>query len=724
MIQLSGAGKRYGHKLLFEEADWLITPESRLGLVGANGTGKTTVMKILAGLETLDYGSISRAKGISAGYLPQDGLTLSGRSVFAECMSVFDELHAVEKEMESLTHQMAELDHTSAEYAEVADRYQKLEHEFRARDGYTLEAEVGKVLTGLGFDREDWSRQTEEFSGGWQMRVALAKLLLQKPNLLLLDEPTNHLDLEARNWLEEYLVSYPYAYVLISHDRYFLDVTVKRIVEIWNKRLHFYAGNYDQYLAAKTARREQLESAYKTQRERIEQLEVFINRFRYQATKAKQVQSRIKELERIERIEIPEEEKTVHFSFPQPKPSGRIVAEFINVAKSYQKSPHNENRPSTSSGQAVVWGTRGANEHLVFANVNFMIERGERIALVGVNGAGKSTLIKLLAGQETLTAGEYKLGHEVQPDYFAQDQYKELDPEARILDDLGELSPSSTQTQLRSLLGCFLFSGDDVFKRIGVLSGGERNRYALLKMLLHPANFLLLDEPTNHLDMRAKDVLLEALMKYTGTVVFVSHDRYFIDKLATRVFEIGDGKVELYPGNYEDYLWRKNQQPVASSQLPVSSQFSVPSSQVENHKERRRTTVQGGNTQQTAAFQNELIGELSATHSSMSQAKQSRKGQAAESAAAPSNGNSPEPGTAETKPKRLNPIKRKQMQDRLSDVEEEITRMEAAIALCETRLQTFVSAAETQRQTQELAARKSDLQDLMKEWEELSEALA
>ncbi len=646
MIQLSGAGKRYGHKLLFEDADWLITAESRLGLVGANGTGKSTVMKILAGLETLDYGSISRAKGISAGYLPQDGLTLSGRSIFAECMSVFDELHAMEKEMESLTVSMSELDHASAEYAAVAERYQKLEHEFTARDGYSLEAEVGKVLTGLGFKRDDWTRHTEEFSGGWQMRIALAKLLLQKPNLLLLDEPTNHLDLEARNWLEEYLESYPYAYVLISHDRYFLDTTVQRIVEIWNKKLHFYAGNYDQYLAGKTARKEQLESAYKTQRDRIVQLEVFINRFRYTATKAKQVQSRIKELEKIERIEIPEEEKTVHFSFPQPKPSGRIVAEFSNVAKSY--------------------GERGPDEHKVFANVNFMIERGERIALVGVNGAGKSTLIKLLAGAEPLTAGEYKLGHEVHPDYFAQDQYKELDPEARILDDLGKLSPSSTQTQLRSLLGCFLFSGDDVFKRIGVLSGGERNRYALLKMLLHPANFLLLDEPTNHLDLRAKDVLLDALMKYTGTVVFVSHDRYFIDKLATRVFEIGDGKVEIYPGNYEDYLWRK----------------------------------QGG----AAHLQAETAKTVGVTQ--------------------PTNGNQPvaaEP--VDSKVKRLNPIKRKQMEDRLREVEGKISETESAIEQIEVQLQSFVSAEDTQRKTLELANHKSDLKKLMREWEELSQEL-
>jgi ATP-binding cassette, subfamily F, member 3 len=662
MIQLSGAGKRYGHKLLFDNADWLITPESRIGLVGANGSGKSTIMKILAGSETLDYGNISRAKGISTGYLPQDGLTMTGRTIFAECMSVFAELHAIEQEMESLTRSMSELDHAGQEYSNVADRYQKLEHEFVARDGYTLEAQVGQVLTGLAFHRDDWIRPTEEFSGGWQMRIALAKLLLQKPNLLLLDEPTNHLDLEARNWLEEYLTAYPYAYVIISHDRYFLDITVKRIVEIWNKQMHFYAGNYDQYLAAKTARKEQLESAYKTQHDRIEQLEVFINRFRYTATKAKQVQSRIKELEKMERIEIPEEEKTVHFSFPQPKPSGRIVAEFMNVAKTY--------------------GEHGAGEHKVFEKVSFMIERGERIALVGVNGAGKSTLIKLLAGQEPLTAGEYKLGHNVEPDYFAQDQYKELDPEARILDDLGELSPASTQTQLRSLLGCFLFSGDDVFKRIGVLSGGERNRYALLKMLLHPANFLLLDEPTNHLDLRAKDVLLEALMKYTGTVVFVSHDRYFIDKLATRVFEIGDGKVEIYPGNYEDYLWRKQGRAAAVETTKPSTAIPKPSSLPVN-------------------------GDKSAVETRL--------------AASPA---TPRSEVPEPKGKRVNPIKRQQMEGRLHEIEEEIARAETAIALCETQLQNFVSAEETQRQTQELASHKNALRDLMKEWETLSEALA
>src|SRR3954468_24435348 len=441
MIQLSGAGKRFGHKLLFENVDWLITNHDHIGLVGGNGTGKSTLMKVLAGMDTFDYGSLIIAKGTSAGYLPQDGLTLSGRSVFAECMSVFDHVRAMEQELESLMHSMAEIDHTSAEYAAVADRYERVEHEFRTRDGYSIEAEVGRVLMGLGFGKEDWTRLTDEFSGGWQMRLALAKLLLQKPNLLLLDEPTNHLDLEARNWLEEYLQEYPHTFVLISHDRYFLDVTVNKIAEIWNKRFWFYTGNYDKFLAQKTQRNEQLHASYKNQRDRIEQLEVFINRFRYTATKAKQVQSRIKELEKIERIEIPPEEKSIHFSFPQPKASGRIVAEFEGVAKSYQKN-----------------GT----DKEVFRNFSFMIERGDRIALVGINGAGKSTLIKLLAGTESLSAGEFRLGHNVRSDYFAQDQYKELDPEARILEDLGEMSPSSTQTELRSLLGCFLFSGDDV----------------------------------------------------------------------------------------------------------------------------------------------------------------------------------------------------------------------------------------------------------------------
>jgi len=636
MLQLTGAGKRFGPKLLFENLDWLITPKERVGLVGGNGTGKSTLLKILAGLDSLDYGSLTSMKGIRIGYLPQDGLSMTGRTVFAECMSVFSGLLEMERELEALTGKMSELDPAGEEYLQVAERFSRIDGEFRSRDGYALDAQVGAVLTGLGFDKSDWACGTEEFSGGWQMRIALGKLLLEQPNLLLLDEPTNHLDLEARNWLEDYLKNYPNAFILISHDRYFLDVTVTKVVELWNKQAHFYTGNYEKYKKLKAERLVLLEAAYKNQRERIEQLESFINRFRAQATKAKQVQSRIKELEKIERIELPPEEKTIHFTFPQPKPSGRVVAEFKNVSKSF-----------------------GAKH--VFSGVSFTIERGDRIALVGVNGAGKSTLIKLLAGTEALSSGDYSLGHNVEPDYFAQDQYKVLNPEARILDDISELAPRTTQTELRSLLGCFLFSEDDVFKRIGVLSGGERNRYALARLLLKPSNFILLDEPTNHLDMRAKDVLLESLETFTGTVVFVSHDRYFLDRLATRVFEIGGGEVRVYPGNYEDYVWRK----------------------------------QGGH-EQAPTLDDVLIGVPPAVPIPILEPQ-------------------------EANAKRVNPLKLKQMQERAKQLEDRIADLEGAIQAAEQA--QFVSAEESLRLAKQLEQHRADLGAAMVEWETLTQQI-
>src|SRR5271155_816714 len=534
MLQLSAAGKRFGPRTLFENADWLITPNERTALVGANGTGKSTLLKVLAGSESLDYGALQRTRGMTIGYLPQEGLVLSGRTVFAECLSVFAELRSMELELETLSTRLAEFDPATAEYAAAADRFSHLDSHFRAHNGYALDAQVGSVLSGLGFSKHDWSRQTEEFSGGWQMRIALAKLLLQKPSLLLLDEPTNHLDLETRNWLEDYLHNYPNGYILISHDRYFLDVTVDKTIEIWNKALHVYHGNYEKSLTQKEERRAQLAAAYKNQREHIEHLEAFISRFRYQATKAKQVQSRIKELEKIERIEIPVEEQAIHFTFPQPQPSGRTVVEVSDLAKNY-----------------------GPKQ--VLEDVSFTIDRGDRIALVGVNGAGKSTLIRMLSGMEPPSSGTLRLGHNVTAEYFAQDQYKVLDGEARMLDDISNTAPRVSTTDLRSLLGCFLFSGDDVFKPLGVLSGGERNRYALARILVSPANFLLLDEPTNHLDLRAKDVLLEAINNFTGTVIFVSHDRYFIDRVATKVLEVKDGGVVIYPGNFAEYVRDKEE---------------------------------------------------------------------------------------------------------------------------------------------------------------------
>ena len=640
MIQLTGAVKRFGPKILFEELDWLITPRERTGIVGANGTGKTTLLKVLAGIDSLDGGTKTVMKGVTIGYLPQDGLSLSGRSVFAECMTVFADLRALEEEQETLTARMAELDHTGAEYAQVADRFHRAESEFRARDGYAIEAQVGTVLSGLGFSREDWKRRTEEFSGGWQMRIALAKLLLEKPNLLLLDEPTNHLDLEARNWLEDYLQQYPHAFVLVSHDRYFLDVTVKRITELWNKRVHFYAGNFSRYEQQKTERRAQLEAAYKNQQERIQQTRGF-----YQP-------------------------------LPLPGDQGQAGAEPHQGAgkdrahrgAAAKRGPFIST--SRSPSRAGAWWLNSRTSPRVMATsscsqgVNFLVERGDRVALVGVNGAGKSTLIKILAGIEPVTAGDYTLGHNAVPDYFAQDQYKELDPAVRMIDDLGAVAPRATNTELRSILGCFLFSEDDVFKPIGVLSGGERNRYALARMLMMPGNFLLLDEPTNHLDMRAKDVLLEALEKFSGTVVFVSHDRYFIDKLATRVFEVGAGAVNVYPGNYEDYLWRKE------SGAPAA-------------------------------------------------ARPEPEAPAAQPAAEPEPAVSPKSDGS----RRLNPIKLRQMKQRRRAIEDEVTRLEVEIADYEHGLAHFTSAEETQRVSDLLNARRADLESLLAEWEGVAQAI-
>jgi len=652
MLQLISAGKRFGQKLLFEDLNWLITPNERTGLVGGNGTGKSTLLKILAGVESLDYGQLTRVKGMTIGYLPQDGLAMRGKTVFEECLSVFEHLHALEAESIELMTTMSEKDPKSKEYMAAAERYSDIADHLHVHDIYTLDAQVGAVLGGLGFSKEDWERKTEEFSGGWQMRIALAKLLLQKPSLLLLDEPTNHLDLESRNWLENYLHDYPNAFILISHDRYFLDVTANKIVELWNKRMHVYHGNYEKYVTQKEERRATLMAAYKNQKDRIEALEAFINRFRYQATKAKQVQSRIKELEKIERIEVPEEEATIHFAIPQPPASGRTVIEVQNLTKVY---------PTPNGGQKTI-----------LDNLNFTIERGDRIALVGANGAGKSTLIRLLSEQEAPTSGTVRYGHNALVDFFAQDQYKVLDHNAEMLDDIAGASPKVPVVELRSLLGCFMFSGDDVFKKLGVLSGGERNRYAMAKMLVSPSNMLLLDEPTNHLDLRAKDVLLDAIRNFTGTVLFVSHDRYFIDGLATRVFEVEDRRVHIYPGNYEDYLWRKQGGP-----------------------EKVKESLSEGLKASVPVAAPPVVEPVPVV----------------------------EPASLAAPVKRLNPIKLKQMEDRLQFAETEMPRLDDLIAAAEEKLGNFTSAEQSQRDAAELDRLRDERTALLAEWEELTMAL-
>jgi ATP-binding cassette, subfamily F, member 3 len=672
MLQLSSAGKRFGQKLLFEDVNWLITPDERTGLVGGNGTGKSTLLKILAGIETLDYGQLTRVKGMTLGYLPQDGLALRGKTVFEECLSVFDHLHALEREAEEITHTLSAADPKSREYAAAADRYSDIADQLHVHDIYTLDAQVGAVLGGLGFSKEDWERRTEEFSGGWQMRIALAKLLLQKPSLLLLDEPTNHLDLESRNWLENYLHDYPNAYILISHDRYFLDVTVNKTIELWNKRMHVYHGNYEKYVTQKEERRTTLMAAYKNQRDRIEQLEVFINRFRYQATKAKQVQSRIKELEKIERIEVPEEEATIHFTIPQPPASGRTVIEVSHLTKDYPMPPGPDGQPAPMKR--------------VLEDISFQIDRGDRIALVGVNGAGKSTLIRLLSQQEEPTSGEIKLGHNVLADYFAQDQYKVLDPNAKMLEDIAGIAPKVPVVELRSLLGCFMFSGDDVYKTLGVLSGGERNRYAMAKMLVSPANMLLLDEPTNHLDLRAKDVLLEAIANFTGTVLFVSHDRYFIDGLATRVFEVEDRRMHIYPGNYEDYLWRKSGGPEKVA-VSLATGIATPNGNRPSATTGKQSTPSPTDT----VILSETAGAVERPAVTTPALKKDIK--------------------------RLNPIKLKQLEDRVAAIEAELNSLDTKIMDAEDRLGHFFSTEETQRTASDLEAMRSRHAELTNEWE-------
>jgi ATP-binding cassette subfamily F protein 3 len=439
----------------------------------------------------------------------------------------------MEEELHRLGQELETIPHDSPEHDALLHRYGDLQEQFRHRGGYTMEAEIGTVLKGLGFSQADWYRDCGEFSGGWQMRIALARLLLQRPDVLLLDEPTNHLDIEARNWLEGYLCSYPGSVILVSHDRFFMDQVCSRIAEVWNHTLTDYHCSYSRYLIQREERVSALREAKRIQDEEIEKTEDFIRRFRYQANKASLVQSRIKQLEKVERIEIPPERKRIRFHFPEAPKSGKSVLELKGLTKRY-------------------------GNHTVLNGIDLTVEKGERVALVGHNGAGKSTLMSVLAGAE-YQGGTCTVGHNVIKDYFAQDQANVLDFNRTVWDEIYADAPYDMVPRLRDILGAFLFSGDDINKRVGVLSGGERNRLALAKMLLRPSNLLLMDEPTNHLDLFSKEVLLDALKGFDGTVVFVSHDRYFVNSLTTRIVEVEGGRVESYYGDYEYYLEKKGQ---------------------------------------------------------------------------------------------------------------------------------------------------------------------
>jgi len=529
MLQVKNLSKAFGGQSLFQDVTWCVSTGDRVGLAGPNGSGKTTLFRILTGLESADQGEVTMPRGTTVGFLPQEGLAHEGRTLHQEAMSVFADLLALQDEQRQLEGAMGRLDPATPEYQAVLKRYGECQELWDRRGGFSLDAQVEVVLRGLGFTGNDFASPTETFSGGWQMRIALAKLLLARPSLLLLDEPTNHLDLEARNWLEEYLASYPHAVVLVSHDRYFLDRVVTRITVIDRRRLLDYPGNYSRFLETHAKQMEELRARAAEQEEERERIQRFIDRFRYKATKAAQVQSRVKMLSKMQRIEVPPERKPMTLRLPAPPRSGRIVVELKKVVKCY-----------------------GAKE--VFRDLDLLVERGEKVALVGPNGAGKSTLTRLLAGVDPVDSGERRLGHNVNLAYFGQDRAQDLDGEKSVLAELMSVAPIEMVPRLRTLLGAFLFRGDDVDKKVKVLSGGEKSRLALAKMLLRPANLLVMDEPTNHLDLDSKDVLLEALEAYPGTVVIVSHDRHFIDELATRTAAVGGGTVRLYWGNYEDYL--------------------------------------------------------------------------------------------------------------------------------------------------------------------------
>src|SRR6266849_4563136 len=532
MIQLSDLTRSFGDRVLFDHVTWQITDRERVGLCGPNGAGKTTLLKMLAGLDEPDSGSILKPAALRVGYLPQDGLEHSGRSVFEEASSAFGELVEMKTEMHALEGRLGDPSIPEAEHDAMLHRYSDLQDQFRLREGYSIELKSATVLQGLGFKTADFERPTETFSGGWQMRIALAKLLLGQPNLLLLDEPTNHLDLEARNWLEEYLNAYPHAVILVSHDRFFLDAVVTRIADLTLRTLTDYHTNYSGYLAEHQERLEAMRKAKREQDEEVARVKMFIDRFRYQATKASQVQSRIKALEKIVLLEVPPERATIHFTFPACAKSGRTVLELKHVRKAY-------------------------GDLLVFGDLNLHIERGDRIALVGHNGAGKSTLMRMLSSEEEPDEGQRVEGHQVVMQYFAQDEATRIDPGPTVYETLQAGSPNEMVPAIRNILGGFLFSGDDVYKRVRVLSGGERTRLAVARMLLRPSNVLLLDEPTNHLDLDSKEVLLDALVDYGGTLVFVSHDRYFVERLATKIVEVGNGTAIVYPGTYKEFLWHK-----------------------------------------------------------------------------------------------------------------------------------------------------------------------
>lgn len=546
MIHLSNIAKGFGEKTLYRDGNFQVRPGDKIGLVGPNGAGKTTIFRIIMGEEGVDEGSVNKADKTVIGYFSQDIHEMSGRSALEEVMAgagKITELGAQLKDMEKQLENAAEL--SDDDMQKLLERYGEAQAEFEARGGYDLESRAKEILTGLGVKPEDHDRPIEQFSGGWKMRIMLAKILALNPDVLLADEPTNHLDMESIIWLEEWLTNFKGAIVMTSHDRTFMNKIVNRIVEVANKTITSYSGNYDFYVKEREIRREQLLAAHARQQEMLAKEEEFIARFAARASHAAQVQSRVKKLEKIDRIEIPAEEETIQFEFPKPPRGGDEVVKLENLTK--------------------VWKKEDGREKLVFSGANGLVKRGDRVAVVGVNGAGKSTLLKCITGQTEATSGNVTVGASINTGYFSQSSIDVLHPEKTIYDEVHDRIPHSTMGYVRNLLGAFMFSGDDAHKPVRVLSGGEKSRVVLATILANPVNFLVLDEPTNHLDIRSREVLLDAIKGFDGTVMIVSHDRHFLHHLATRVFEVDKNEIRIYEGGFDYYLWKKKEEEAAAA---------------------------------------------------------------------------------------------------------------------------------------------------------------
>ncbi|NOZ36055.1 MAG: ATP-binding cassette domain-containing protein [Chlorobi bacterium] len=536
MVSINNITLSFGGKTLLNDISFVVNKKDRIGLTGKNGAGKSTLMKIITGSQEVDRGTISYPSGLKIGYLPQQMNYPVGKTVLEETLSTFSEINNLENRIQSIGNQLAQrYDYHSDEYLKLIEQLNIYEEQFNFLGGHSIHGNIEKTLKGLGFEQEDFERNLSEFSGGWRMRVELAKILLQKPALLLLDEPTNHLDIESIEWLEQVLMNYPGAVMLISHDRTFLDNITKRTIEISLGKIYDYKVPYSKYEVLHKERIEQQTAAYENQQKKIKDTEQFIGRFRAKATKAVQVQSRIKQLEKIERIEIDKTDiSDLHFKFPPAPHSGELTLDIENLTKKY-------------------------DEKLILRNLNLTIERGQKIAFAGKNGAGKSTLIKVIIG-ETDFSGTLKSGHMVKIGYYAQNQEKELDENKTVFETLDDIARGEVRTKLRGILGNFLFSDDDIEKKVAVLSGGERSRLALAKLMLEPYNFLILDEPTNHLDIHSKDVLKQALLQYDGTLIVVSHDRYFLDGLVDEIYEFSNHIIKKHAGDIKLFLQKKKKE--------------------------------------------------------------------------------------------------------------------------------------------------------------------